>query len=381
MQNKMNRIGIYILATAALCSCNQSNINIEGRLIGAQSSMVYLDKAEGLESKVIDSVSLNNNGEFQISVNGDEDEYTLYHIVSGGERIPLFLQGGDNVSISAMGGVTNNYRVEGSNESEILRKFYQPYVKGKATLDNISNQYASSELSEDERLELAAQYTKEYQTIKQEQLRFIIENQSSLAAVYALYQRIPGDQYLFNGDNDVIYMRTVADALESTHPNSTYLKALRNAISQMEAGADLIANMKSVNYPDLEIVDMYGKKRKLSDEDGKVILLSFWSPNMANSNVQNAELKSLYKKYKDQGFEIYQVAIDNTKSRWVEAVQDQRLPWISVCDLKGEKSTAITLYNVTQLPANFLLSRSGEIVGRDVWGKDLDTELEELIKE
>ena len=69
--------------------------------------------------------------------------------------------------------------------------------------------------------------------IRREQLRFIIEHKASLAAVYALYQRLPGDTYLFNGDSDVVYYRTVAEALEETYPESPYLQSLLAEIAQV----------------------------------------------------------------------------------------------------------------------------------------------------
>ena len=92
-----------------------------------------------------------------------------------------------------------------SRLGELLRQFYQAFVGGAQRLDNIAGQFARTNLSEEERKALVKEYTDEYYRIRREQLRFIIENKSSLAAVYALYQRLPGDTYLFNGDSDVVY--------------------------------------------------------------------------------------------------------------------------------------------------------------------------------
>ena len=78
------------------------------------------------------------------------------------------------------------------------------------------------------------------------------------------------------------------------------------------------------------------------------------------------------------GFEVYQVAIDTSKATWITAVQEQQLPWISVSDLRGRGSAALGLYNVQKSPTNFLLDKEGNIVARDIHGKELDEKLREL---
>ncbi len=375
-----NKISTYLLALLVLCGCNSSKVTIEGRLVGFESSVVYLERIESFAPKVIDSVQLDAEGRFSLSFEAVEQTPSLYNIVNSGEQIPLFLEGGERVKISAIGSIARNYRVEGSRESELLRQFYQPYINGISSLDAIATQDASVELSDEERKAWARKYGTEYQTLKQTQLRFIIENQASMAAVYALFQRLPGDQYLFNGDNDVIYMRTVADALEDSYPTSTYLKALRNNIKTMEANINAKAQISSSNFPELELLDMYGNKVALSSLLGKVILLEFWSSELGNSNTHNAELKELYAEYRHRGFEIYQVGVDSSKSHWISTVQEQRLPWISVSDLKGGASPTLGVYNVTKLPTNFLISRDGTVVARDIDQEGLHRQISELIK-
>ena len=255
-------------------------------------------------------------------------------------------------------------------------------VNGTLEINEVAGQFARTNLSEEERKALVKEYTDEYYRIRREQLRFIIENKSSLAAVYALYQRLPGDTYLFNGDSDVVYYRTVAEALEQSYPDSPYLQSLLAEITRMDARISLTSRISEAGYPDLELSDIYGKKVRLSSLTGKVVLLDFWSAELGNSNTLNAELKEVYKKYADAPtpFEVYQVAVDSSKPLWITAVQEQQLPWISVSDLRGQASTAPRLYNVQKLPANFLIDREGTIVAKDIYGKSLERKLDELTK-
>jgi peroxiredoxin len=364
----------------ALTSCQSSKVKISGRFVGTEAKMVYLEQSTVLEQQIIDSVALTNEGAFTLHVEGvSPTSPSLYHIVYDGNRIPLLLQGGDNISINSAGNALRNYTVEGSKESELVHAFNHEYVEGVVALNQIMSQLTANDLSESQRHDLAVQYTKRKNEIKRAQVRFIVENKGSVAAVYALYQRLPGDANLFNGDSDVIYYRTVAEALEENYPESHYLPLLRSQIARMDAQISLLSQVSEASFPEISQPDMYGKTQNLSDLEGKVILLHFWSAAAGNSNAMNADLKDIYAKYHDQGFEIYQVAVDTSKAIWINAIQEQKLPWISVCDLKGEASPTLGEYNVRKLPANYLINRNGQIVGKDLAGKDLENEIKRHI--
>ena len=364
----MNKQTLFVSLTTAvmLCACQSSKVKISGRFVGNDAKDVYLEQVLPLTQSVIDSAVLDKDGNYRFELKGVAKTPSLYNIIYNGERIPLFLAGGEKLSLNSVGSVVRNYTVEGSKESELLRQFYQAFVSGAQRLDNIASQFAKATLSEEDRQALVKEYTAEYYRIRREQLRFIIENKASLAAVYALYQRLPGDTYLFNGDSDVVYYRTVAEAIEQTYPESPYLQSLMGEIARMDARISLSSQITEAGYPDLELSDIYGKKVRLSSLAGKVVLLDFWSAEPGNSNTLNAE--------------VYQVAIDTSKPLWISAVQEQQLPWVSVSDLRGRASSSLGLYNVQKLPANFLIDKEGNIVGKDIYGKSLEQKLDELTR-
>ena len=376
----MNKL--FLVAAAllmALSSCQSTKVKISGRFVGSEADMVYLEQASTLNQTVIDSVKLSEDGNFMLNLDKVSATPSLYHIVYEGNRIPLLLQGGDHITVSSAGNALRNYTVEGSEESELLHEFNHSYVEGVIALNELMSRLTADDLSDDERQKLAVEYTKQKNEIKQNQLRFIIENKDRIAAVYALYQRLPGDVNLFNGNSDVIYYRTVAEAIAESYPESLYLPLLRSQIARMDAQISLLSQVKTMNFPEISMPDMYGNEQKLSALEGKVILLHFWSAAVGNSNSFNADLKKVYEKYHDQGLEIFQVAVDTSKALWINTVQDQQLPWISVCDLLGEASPVVGAYNVSSLPSNYLISRDGNILGKDLMGEQLEQAIKKNI--
>lgn len=379
---KMNRVFFAALGVlAVLSSCQSSKVKITGRFVGSQADMVYLEQVTTLEQTVIDSIRLGADGDFALKIDKAPATPSLYNIVYDSERIPLLIQGGDHITVNSVGSVLRNYTVEGSLESELLQKFYKRYAEGVMAMNDVVARFTAADLDAAERDTLTKRYTELYRDIKREQLRFIVENKDRIAAVYALYQRLPGDAYLFNGDSDLIYYRTVAEGIEQNYPESPYLPILRSQISRMDAQISLLSQVKLTDFPEISMPDMYGNDVKLSSLEGKVILLHFWSAALGNGNAINADLKTIYEKYHDLGFEIYQVAVDTSKAAWVNAIQEQQLPWISVSDLQGNVSPSLSVYNVKKLPSNYLIDREGNIVGKDLSGEKLEEAVREYIRE
>ncbi len=294
----------------------------------------------------------------------------------GSERIPLLVSRGERITLDAMGSALANYTVSGSYESELLRKFNKPYLEGQLELYKTMQGYHDAD--EQTRQQLAQRYRTIYNSVKRNQISFIIEHKEYLASVYALYQRLSGEHYLSGADSDLIYYRTVADAVSKRYPTSPFLLTLSNDIARMEARISLINSIEVRNSPELKGKDMYGKEVALSSLEGNVILVDFWSAEVGNSNAFNAELKEIYEEYESQGFRVYQVAADTSKAAWITAVQEQQLPWISVCDFMGEASPMLRAYNVRKLPSNFLIDRKGNIIAKDLYSNALERKLAEL---
>ena len=63
----------------------------------------------------------------------------------------------------------------------------------------------------------------------------------------------------------------------------------------------------------------------------------------------------------------------------MNAIDFNEFNWINVSELSFPESKAALLYNITQLPTNFLINREGDIVGSNLYGRNLETWLDNLI--
>ncbi len=333
----------------------------------------------------IDTISVDEKGDFEYITELPAGEPTLYTFHLNGRDIVLLLSAGERVKLNSAVGMVGGYTVEGSKESELIREVTDILNSGAARLDSIMNNYSLDEINESERKTIGENYAREYYKIKRSQIGFIVENKGSLASLYALYQRLPNDPYLATGnDNDLLYYRMVADSLEHTYPTSPYLATLRRQIIEAEGSIDMqraLAEMldNPIPYPEIEMNDMYGQSHKLTSTLGKVVLLDFWSTSDEQSSYNNAEMKELYEEFGNQGFEIYQVSVDNVKANWINAVQQQHLPWISVWD-SSKLPMVLSHYALSTIPANFLMDREGNIVARNIFGDNMRQAVQRAIK-
>ena len=88
-----------------------------------------------------------------------------------------------------------------------------------------------------------------------------------------------------------------------------------------------------------------------------------------------------YNKYHAKGFEVVGVSFDNKKEAWVKGIEQLKLPWLQISDLKGWGCAAASIYNIDGIPDNILIDPQGKITDRALRGKALQSRLQEIFGE
>ncbi len=382
----MKFLPFVVCAALFLCGCNnENNVKLSGCLVGSNNYKVVLEQVTTAGNLFVDSTRTNKKGMFSFKFKTQKNEPEFYNLVVNNQHIPLIVSPGENIELMAGGNIANDYGVKGSPDSERIKELNSMVAGAINSIDSMRVIFNSTQDFE-ERKRLTREFYKTSVKLKQNYIRFVVENSNSMSSLYALYQVMPDGDVMFNKNSDMIYYRLVADSLNALYPDAPHVKRLLNDVKKMEANfnfSNMISqgNLKESNYPDLNIPDMFGNKIRLSSVNNeKVVLLDFWVTVDPNAKMRNFELRKVYDKYQAKGFEIYQVALDRNKSSWVTAVQESKLPWISVCDFNGENSPSARLYNVQKVPANYLINAKGEIVGKNLTDQELEKKLAELFK-
>ena len=121
---------------------------------------------------------------------------------------------------------------------------------------------------------------------------------------------------------------------------------------------------------------------KLSSLRGQYVLIDFWASWCGPCRQENPNLVKAFNTYKDKGFTILSVSLDqeNGREAWVKAIQKDNLTWTHVSDLKFWNNAVAQEYGVHAVPQNFLLDPSGKIVAINLRGEELQSTLDKLLK-
>jgi len=130
---------------------------------------------------------------------------------------------------------------------------------------------------------------------------------------------------------------------------------------------------------DFCLPDAKGDSIRLSSLKGKVFLLDFWASWCVPCRYSNKQLVKLYERYRNKGFEIFGVSLDDNKNAWKKAMSKDKITWLQVNDNGGWDAISASKWNINAIPASFLIDRNGNVVAIDPEKQDLENKLRELL--
>ena len=118
----------------------------------------------------------------------------------------------------------------------------------------------------------------------------------------------------------------------------------------------------------------------LSELRGRYVLIDFWASWCGPCRKEHPHLREIYKRYKNRGFEIMSISLDENRERWKHAIKADNLIWKNTSDLKGWKGEAARTYGVDAVPFNILVDPAGLIAGKNINLESLEKILNETLK-
>lgn len=361
MKYLLSLIAIVLLSVLAFTSLS-AGYKISGSVTGLrEGTWLYLRTAK--PDKDIDSCRV-MNGKFNMSGRIAEKATQVYLHTSKYTNYVSFWLENAAIKINVKAGEFNKGTITGSATEEESKRLDALRKPVDNSLDSLSKVLKNTK-DNDTKKGLLTQIDVLQKKGKQIEKDYVKDNPGSLISVNMLnvYATTWGKQ-------------TTQSLYEKLSPQM-------KATSYGREISDYIALNKNLkvgdHYADFEQANTAGKAVKLSQVKGKYILLDFWASWCGPCREENPNLVKTYAQYKDKGFAVLGVSLDDNKNYWLKAVTDDKLTWENVADLHGDKNKVALMYGINAIPNNFLIDEHGVIIAKNLRGKDLDDKLNELL--
>ena len=370
-------------------ACNNKpecpSFTVTGKIETAAGKTLYLSNIGIKGNILLDSTTISKEGLYTFKQPQPASYDFFFIALNGAKPIPFAIDSTETITINSdANSFYDSYTVEGNSESQKIKEMNELQVALEKQVDEMLKSTSSAIIKT--RNDIYTLIGEFKQNISRQ---YILPAPDKASAYYALSLNLNGEP-LFqpkNNRNDSKYFAAVATSMKLRFPNAKRTQHLYK-LAEESMAATRPRKTKTVEVEegditttglfDIKLPGIDGDSISLSKFAGKVVLLDFTMYEDAKISSRNINMRELYKKYHDKGFEIYQISYDTREHFWQQSASN--LPWTCVRDGEGAHSSYIRLYNVQTLPTFYLINRENEITLRDVQIENVEAEIEKLLK-
>lgn len=349
----------FFVALSAIGSIVQAgDIYIRGKIDGIKSGRLYLlARTSEAESDTLGFCDF-KRGKFALKATATEPMVTQLVVDGFAGGFTFFAE--PEVAYQALLSEGDNYYIRGG----ALNESYKAHMKKSDSLSVvIAGLQERYDALRTERKFRGASLVNDSLRREQNNLRILttnfLDSNDNLIKAYTFYSNIE------MRDANLRETRSLYAALSDGAKNTQYGRIIKERITRLaktEGGA---------KAPDFTLADTQGNMITMSEVKGKIKIVDFWASWCGPCRLNNPTLRKLYDEFHNKGLEIIGVSLDTNKAAWEKAIEKDGLCWINVSSLQGWKCDLVRLYNVTGVPAIFILDENNHIIATGLKGDAL----------
>ena len=368
MKKILSIFGFTLLfASCAETPENSYSLEIDAEGI-ADSTQVFVQKLSPASQGVIVDTLLVMNG--KASTTGIATEPGFHALIVEDIRggFPFFIEEG-TIEVTAYKDSINKSKVSGTPNNDTFSEYKEGADKLQKRFMSIQKQMSEAQSKGDTVSMNVMRET--FTELQQDGLnmdhKFIEEHPSSMISVILLnnmlrQQTKPADS-----------VSSLFDKLDPQVKNSDFGKNLTETFEKLNK-VKVGATAPAFKAPTPE-----GTEMALSEALGKVTIVDFWASWCKPCRAENPSMVKLYNQYHEKGLNVIGVSLDQKKEAWIEAIEQDGLPWYQVSHVQGGNDPIAREYQVNSIPATFVLDENGVIIAKGLRGEALYEKIAELL--
>lgn len=358
-------LAITTIVIFGACEINQKGYVIQGSINVYDAGIAILKQRKNSEFVKLDS-SVITKGKFEFI--GSLKLPEMYYI-SINDTLPhlrLFAEN-SRISIDVHVDSLRNPEINGSSVQAKLDAYNEKMLPFNEQLRLSYKEYlkADKEGEKEKAKELEMKFDQISDDQKKVALGVVAQNSDNVLAPYLVWGTLVYDL-------SIDELSKLASGFSPEIKESIYVDQINNHISVLKKVAI------GEPFTDIVMEDPEGNIKKLSDLEGKLVLIDFWASWCRPCRQENPNVVALYNEYKGKNFDIFGISFDKDGDKWKKAIDDDDLTWHHVSDLKGWNSAAGKIYGVRAIPHTILISPDGIILAKNLRGEELRKKVQEL---
>jgi thiol-disulfide isomerase/thioredoxin len=383
----------FLLALTLLFSCGEQeetaqqekqleeNFSVSGTISGADNSPIYLEALSQQGTIGVAQATVEAGGKFKMV--GNIPGMGIYQLRLGEANdkiIPLTLSPEENVKINTnFGEFATKPNVSGTEWSNVMNQYmakFGVFAQGQMELNALQGK-----ITEEEMMARFLEIKKPIDEFARAEMKKDPDNPFNIVLSTAASPNMGFKDW---DPANLEVLKLVAEAYKKKYKDSPMAATMENQVFQIENAYNEYKNSISAapgakTAPEIAMKNPAGKVMKLSSLRGKIVLIDFWASWCGPCRRESPNVVKLYNKYKDKGFTVFSVSLDNDAEAWKKAIAQDGLIWPNhVSDLLGWNTPMTQLYGFNSIPHTVLIDKNGKILGVGLRGEILEQKLKEL---